>query len=174
MRNNVIVEACDDAEESDKSGYEEGENSMFQDQLSFQVPEVKPKAFNVEHQLKELLDKRPAKPAHNTKHKAARETSPYDNSLGDLADVDLNKMDDAALLENFENVLVDNIKLEGGELQIDFNINIDVPDYLNFSLQNDDINNSIASIIQFSQPPQLGDRKRTGGSAQSQLDKLKS
>lgn len=29
MRNNIIVEACDDAEESDKSGYEEGENSMF-------------------------------------------------------------------------------------------------------------------------------------------------
>lgn len=29
MRNNIIVEARDDAEESDKSGYEEGENSMF-------------------------------------------------------------------------------------------------------------------------------------------------
>lgn len=63
--------------------------------------------------------------------------------FGDLANVDLDQMDDAALLENFENLLVDNVKLEGGELHIDFNINIDVPDYL----QNDDMNNSIASII---------------------------
>lgn len=123
------------------------------------MPEVKPKAFNVENQLEELLGKGPPKPA-------ARDASP----LGDLADVDLNQMDDAALLENFENLLVDNIKLEGGELQIDFNINIDVPDYL----QNDDINNSIASIIQFSQPTQLGDKKKAGGSAQGQLEKLRS
>ena len=34
------------------------------------------------------------------------------------------------LLENFENLLVDNIYLDGDELNIDLNVNIDLPDYL--------------------------------------------
>lgn len=35
------------------------------------------------------------------------------------------------LLDDFQNLLIDNIKVEGDELNIDMNIKIDVPSYLN-------------------------------------------
>jgi len=46
-------------------------------------------------------------------------------------------IDDSNLLENFENLDVDNIFLEGDILNLDVNLKIDVPDYLeNAELKN--------------------------------------
>jgi hypothetical protein len=52
-----------------------------------------------------------------------------DNLAG--LDKDIEDMDDLELLENFENLEIDEIKLIGDQLNIDFNIVVDLPDYLN-------------------------------------------
>ena len=53
-------------------------------------------------------------------------------------------MDDLELLENFENLEIDGIKIEGDQLNIDINIVVDLPDYLDGI----DLDASIQEIIQ--------------------------
>ena len=56
--------------------------------------------------------------------------------LSFMNDLQQNGMDDSYLLsnldmmENFENLQVDNMYMEGDELNIDLNINIEIPQYL--------------------------------------------
>jgi hypothetical protein len=53
-------------------------------------------------------------------------------------------MDDLELLENFENLEIDGIRIEGDQLNIDINIVVDLPDYLDGI----DLDASIQEIIQ--------------------------
>lgn len=64
-----------------------------------------------------------------------------DDYLKDLLD-----LDDANLLDNFENLNIENIMFEGEELQLDLNIMIEVPDYLN---ENQTKNNFIEDLSTF-------------------------
>ena len=58
------------------------------------------------------------------------EENDVDNLLKDNLIYDLLNSNDLDLLENIENLLVDNIMIDGDMLNIDLNINIDLPEYL--------------------------------------------
>lgn len=91
------------------------------------VQEIKPRGQpTIEQKLEQLLAKE--KPVNKKNDLKNLRMTRLDNLAG--LDQDIEDMDDLELLENFENLEIDGIKIEGDQLNIDINIVVDLPDYL--------------------------------------------